>query len=103
MSLYSLDTLSKDGAIRLSVEFVVVFAGFTLVYLIAVEPLLQSIAPDVYVQTGLEYRSGYDFPNTATEMTHILFSLLFVGPFLYWRVNYTELGQRLKDDIKEDI
>ena len=98
MSIYSLDTLSRDGAKRFCVEVLVVFAGVTLVYFLVVEPLLQSVAPSVYVQPGLDY-SRYDFPDTASEITHLFLTVGIVGSFFYWRLNFTELGTRLKEDI----
>jgi len=101
MSIYSLDTLSRDGAKRFCVEVLVVFAGVMLVYLVVIEPLLQSVAPSVYARTGLDY-SRYDFPDTASEITHSLLSLVIVGSFFYWRLNFTELGKRLKKDVIEN-
>ena len=101
MSIFSLDTLSKEGAVRISVEVLVVFGVVTLAYVLALEPILQSLAPNVYVQPGLDY-DGREFPNTASEATHMLLAVVIVGSHLYWRLNYTELGETFRDAVEGD-
>jgi len=101
MSIYSLDTLSKPGALRLAAELLVVFGVVSLAYVVAVEPLLRSVAPGVYVQPGLDY-SRTDLPNTASEITHLLLIVAAGGSFLFWRLNHTELGERFSDAVMEE-
>jgi len=101
MSIYSLDTLSKPGALRIGVELLVVFGAVTLAYVFAVEPFLLSVAPGVYVQPGLDY-SRTELPNTASEVTHLLLLVVVGGSFLFWRLNRTELGERFSDAVMEE-
>jgi len=101
MSIYSLDALSKPGAIRLSVEVLVVFALVTVAYLLVVEPILRSVAPAVYVQPGLDY-GRTDLPNTASEVTHLLVTVVAGGTHLFWRLNHTELGEAFGDAVVAD-
>jgi len=62
MSIYPLDTLSKEGATRLAVEVLVVFGVVALLYLFAIEPVLQSVAPAVYAQ-GVSGTAGPTAPT----------------------------------------
>lgn len=101
MSIYSLDTLSKPGAVRLSVELFVVFGVVTLAYVLAVEPLLRSVAPGVYVQPGLDY-SRTSLPDTPSEVTHLLLVVATGGSYLFWRLNYTELGETFGDAVTDE-
>lgn len=101
MSIYSLDTLSKEGAVRLSVEVLGVFGVTTIVYLFAIEPTLQSVAPTVYTQAGLDY-SRTDLPNTASEVTHLFLVAVIGATHLFWRLNFTELGATFKNAVMED-
>jgi hypothetical protein len=101
MFIYSLDTLSKEEATRIAVELLVVFVVITVVKLLAVEPILQSLAPGVYTQSGLDY-SRLDLPNTASEVTHLLSTVVVVGLYLFWRLDYTELGKTLSKSVVED-
>lgn len=101
MSIYSLDTLFEEGGIRLAVEILVVFGLVTVAYTLALEPILRSIAPGVYVQPGLDY-SRTDLPNTASEATHLLLVVAVGGWHLFWRLNYTELGESFKNAVMED-
>lgn len=78
----SLETASKDGFVRITVEVLLAFALVTVTYVLVVEPLLQSVAPDVYVQAGLDY-SRTNLPDTATEVTHLVLSVALVGSFFY--------------------
>lgn len=101
MSVFSLETLSKAGAVRLSIEVLIVFGVVTVTYVLALEPILRSVAPTVYVQPGLDY-DGREFPNTASEVTHMLIAVMVVGSHLFWRINYTELGETLRDAVEGD-
>lgn len=101
VSIYSLDTLSKEGAVRLSVEVLVVFGVVTAGHVLALEPILQSIAPDVYVRTGLNY-GPYEFPDTASEITHLLLSVAIGASHLFWRLNCTELGETFRNAYVEE-
>jgi hypothetical protein len=101
VSIYSLDTLSKEGALRISAEVLVVFGLVTLAHLFVVEPVLRAVAPTVYVQPGLDY-GRTDLPNTASEVTHLLLTRLFGASHLFWRLNYTELGEAFSEAVKED-
>jgi len=101
MSIYSLDTLSKEGAVRLSVEVLVVFCLVTAAYLVVLEPLLRSVAPAVYAQPGLDY-SRTSLPDTASEVTHLLLVVTTGGTHLFWRLNHTELGETFADAVRED-
>lgn len=101
VSIYSLDTLRKEGAIRISVEVLIVFLLVTLAYQFIFDPLLRSIAPTVYVQPGLDY-SKTDLPNTASEVTHLFLTVLIGGGHLFWRLNYTELGETFRNAVIED-
>jgi hypothetical protein len=101
MSIYSLDTLSKEGAVRLSVEVFAVFGVVTLGYLFVIEPALQSFAPRVYTEVGLDY-SWRDWPDTASEATHLFLALVVGVTHLFWRLNCTELGATFKHAVMED-
>jgi hypothetical protein len=101
MSIYSLDTLSKEGAVRLAVEVFLLFGIVTLSYQFVLEPVLRSIAPTVYVQPGIDY-SRTDVPGTASEITHLLLLVVVGGGHLFWRLNYTELGERFRNAVEED-
>jgi hypothetical protein len=101
VSIYSLDTFSKEGAVRISVEVLVVFALVTAAYLLVLEPVLRSVAPTVYAQPGLDY-SRTDLPSTASEVTHLLLSVVVGGIHLFWRLSYTELGEAFGDAVMED-
>lgn len=82
------------------VEVLLLWGLVTLGYLHLLEPVLQSVAPDVYVQSGLEY-GRYELPDTPTELTHSTLSVLTGLPYYYWRLNYTELGARAQESIDE--
>lgn len=69
--------------------------------MVAVKPLLRSLAPGVYVQPGLDY-SRTDLPNTASEVTHLLLMVTIGGSFLFWRLNRTALGERFSDAVMEE-
>ena len=101
MSIYSLETAKKDGFVRIAAEMLVLFVGYTVVFLVAVEPALRAAAPDVFVQAGLEY-SRTDLPDTALEYVHLLGSCVIVGGFFYWRLHFTELGATFRDAVRED-
>lgn len=81
-------------------ELLLLWGLVTLGYLYLLEPVLQSVAPDVYVESGLEY-GRYDFPDTPTELTHITVSVLTGLPYYYWRLNHTRLGARAQEAIDE--
>jgi len=101
MSIYSLDTLSNDGALRLALEIFVVFGAVTFAYLLVVEPALRSVAPGVYAEPGLDYGPAA-LPETASEITHLLLAVVVGGGHLFWRLNYTELGATLREAVEED-
>lgn len=100
MSRRTSEVLSADGFLRISAEVLLAFALVSVAYLVAVEPVLQSLAPDVYAERGLDY-SRTDLPDTASEVTHLLLSLAVVGPFFYWRLYRTELGDGLRTALRE--
>lgn len=77
------------------------FALVAVAYVVVVESLLQSVAPDVYVQSGLDY-SRTNLPDTATEVTHLFLSVVLVGSFFYWRLYHTQTGRRLQDAVREE-
>jgi hypothetical protein len=101
VSIYSLDTLKKEGAARIGAELLGLFLLVTLAYQLAVEPVLRSAAPDVYAQTGLNY-SPTDLPDTTSEVTHLLLSTVVVGSFLYWRLYFTDTGRAFRDAVLEE-
>lgn len=102
MSIYSLDTLSADGFVRIAAEILGLFFGFTLLFIWGLGPLLQSAAPELFVQGGLDY-SRTSPPDTALEAAHLLLSLVVVGGFAYWRLFRTEGGRTLLDDIQTNL
>ena len=101
MSIYSLETLTKEGSVRIAVELLGLFFIVTVAYVVVIESVFHSVAPGVYAQTGLDY-SRTNLPDTASEFTHLLLSVVIVGSFLYWRLNFTETGQAFRKAILED-
>lgn len=97
-----LKILSKWGGIQITVEIMIVFCLVTVAYLSALEPVLQSIAPETFVQSGLDYTERA-LPTTTSTVTHLTLILLFNGGHLFWRLNHTELGKRLTDEFEEDL
>lgn len=102
MSMVRLDILSKKGGILITIEMIIVFSLVTVGYLLALEPILQSIAPDTYAQSGLKY-TGRALPTTTSTVTHAILIVLLNGGHLFWRLNRTELGNRLTDEFEEDL
>lgn len=101
MSPYSLNVVSKEGFLRIAAEVLASFVLVTLAYVVAIEPVLQSVAPGVYTQAGLDY-SRTNLPDTASEVTHLFLTVVIVGSFLYWRLYFTETGQAFRDAVMED-
>ena len=101
MSIYSLDTLTNEGGGRIAAEVlglaVVVSLGFSL----GIAPALQAVAPEVFVQSGIDY-SRTQLPNTAIEYVHLLGMVVVVGGFLYWRLYFTELGATFREAMVND-
>jgi hypothetical protein len=102
MSMVRLDILFKKGGILITMEIVVVFSLVTIGYLLALEPILQSIAPATYAQSGLKYTERA-LPTTTSTVTHAIIVVLLNGGHLFWRLNRTELGNRLTDEFEEDM
>jgi amino acid permease len=102
MSMVRLDILSKKGGILITIEIVLVFSLVTVGYLLALEPILQSIAPDTYAQSGLKYTERA-LPTTMSTVTHAVLIVLLNGGHLFWRLNRTELGNKLTDEFEEDM
>lgn len=100
MSIYSLKTLSEEGAIRISVELLLIFVIVTLLHILVIEPILLSTALTIYVQPGLDY-TRWEMPDTASEITHLFLTVVFRGSFLFWRLNRTELGKTFKNVVME--
>lgn len=101
MSIYSLETLSKEGFVRIAIETLGLFIGITVVFVVIIAPGLQAVAPDLFVQGGLDY-SRTQLPDTALEYVHLVGSLCIVGMFFYWRLYFTELGARFREAVTND-
>ncbi|TKX87197.1 hypothetical protein EXE43_04360 [Halorubrum sp. SS5] len=101
MSIYSLDTLTKEGGGHIAAEAVGVIVGFTLVFYLAIAPALQAVAPEVFVQAGIDY-SRTDLPDAAVEYVHLLGSVVVLGGFVYWRLYFTELGATFREAVVND-
>lgn len=101
MSIYSLEPLTKEGGKRIVLETLAVIVGYLLTFSIAIGPGLQLVAPEVFVQAGIDY-SRTDLPETAMEGVHLLSSMLVVGGFVYWRIYFTELGARFQRAMLSD-
>lgn len=101
MSIYSLDTLTKEGGGRIAAEVlglaVVVSLGFSL----AIAPALQAVAPEVFVQSGIDY-SRTDRPDAAVEYVHLLGLVVVLEGFVYWRLYFTELGATFREAVVND-
>lgn len=97
----SFEILTKEGGIRIGIEVLGAFVLVTVAYIFAIEPFLHSAAPGVYAETGLDY-SRTNLPDTASETTHLLLTMLAMGAVLYWRIYFTDLGQQLRDEVAEE-
>lgn len=91
-----LDVLRTEGGPRLLLEFLVVLAVLAAVDYLVVVPALQTAAPDLFAQAGVDY-GRWDFPDTPLEYVHMGFLLVTFGSFFYWRLYRTALGQRFRE------
>ena len=91
-----IDLMLRREVLRFMTEILLVMGIVTWAYLFFVEPTLQSLAPNVYIQSGLDY-GRYDFPNTPTELTHMTITVGFIVSFYYWRLHFTQLGSKIKE------
>jgi hypothetical protein len=101
MSIYSLDTLTKEGGGRIAAEVCGLIVVVMLAFLLAIAPALQAIAPDVFISGGIDY-SRTQLPNTAVEYVHLFTMVVTVGGFLYWRLYFTELGATFREAVMND-
>lgn len=101
ISICSLNTLFREGRLRLAFEVLVVFGAVTVVYTLALEPILHLVAPGMYARSGLDY-SRTDLLNTASETTQLSLVVVVGASHLFWRLNYTQLGVRFRDAVMED-
>ena len=95
----SLKVLSRNGVLRLAAEMSFLFISVTVLYVVVLEPSLNAFFPGTFAETGLDY-SRTDPPDTASEITHLLISVMTAGSFFYWRFRHTELGKELREDLK---
>ncbi|WP_222914242.1 hypothetical protein [Natrinema sp. SYSU A 869] len=82
--------------VQIIVELLLLWGLVTLGYLYFLEPLLQSVAPNVYVESGLDF-GRYEAPDTPTELTHVTLTVIIGLSFYYWRLNYTTLGAKAQE------
>lgn len=95
------DLLEKEGRMRMMIEVLGAALLVMVVYGIAIEVFLHSVAPGVYAQTGLEY-SPTNPPDTASRVTHMVLMPSAMGAVLYYRIYFTDLGQQLRDEAAEE-
>ena len=101
MSIYSLDTLTKEGGGRIAAEVVGLIVVVMLAFWFGVAPALQAVAPEVFVRSGINY-SRTNRPDAAVEYIHLLGLVVIVGGFLYWRLYFTELGATFREAMVND-
>jgi hypothetical protein len=101
MSIYSLDTLTKEGGGRIAVEVFGHVEVVMLAFSLAIAPALQAITPDVFVRGGIDY-SRTQLPDTAVEYVHLFTMVVTVGGLLYWRLYFTELRATFREAIVDN-
>ena len=94
-----LEMLRKEGMPRLCGEALGLILLVMVAYDIALDPFLQSLAPDLYTQPMKE---GRRFPTTPSGVTRMFFMGICTLSHLFWRVNCTDLGQTITDSMAED-
>lgn len=90
------DFMLRREVLRFMAEILLVMGIVSWAYLFFLEPALQSLAPDVYTQSGLDY-GRYDFPDTPNELTHMTITVGFIVSFYYWRLHFTDLGAKIQE------
>lgn len=82
--------------VRLAAEFLLVTAGVFVVFHLLVLPGLRTVAPEAFA-ASIADTDGRKFPATTTGQARLLLLTVVGGAFVYVRLFYTDLGDRLRE------
>lgn len=78
---------SRENPLRIIIELIIIIVVFEIVFVWAISPWLQSVAPALFAGE-LDY-SRFSVPDTPLDVVHLFSMVAVLLSFLYWRIDST--------------